>query len=181
MRTIGHITLWLGILAASFISIRHAAAVDWFSYGVAAAVGLVGVILLRVTAQQQVGGSDKLQADVAVMGSSLTLLRDRLGSEVNTRSRGVYDVHGWIDADLAPTLAEFVDARESLIPAHGMQLYADVMTRFAAGERMVNRAWSASADGYIDEVWICLERARKSFSDALVTLEAGHDPAAAPV
>ena len=39
-----------------------------------------------------------------------------------------------------------------MIPAFGMTAYAEVMSRFAAGERLLNRAWSASADGYLDEV-----------------------------
>lgn len=180
MRTLGHISLWVGILAASFVSICEAAAIDWVWYALTGAVGLVGVVLLRLTAKAQVGQGDKLRADVEVMDVSLTALHTQLAGEIEKRALGVYDVHGWIDAELAGAIAKFVDARESLIPAQGMQVYADVMTRFAAGERMINRAWSASADGYIDEVWICLERAHKSFVDAHRTLATatGATPAA---
>ena len=41
------------------------------------------------------------------------------------------------------------------------------MTRFAAGERYLNRVWSASADGYIDEVNEYLEKAKDQFVDSL--------------
>jgi len=47
-----------------------------------------------------------------------------------------------------------------------MQNYADVMSNFAAGERYINRVWSASTDGYVDEVRSYLERARAQFSEA---------------
>ena len=39
-----------------------------------------------------------------------------------------------------------------MIHVFGMQNYADVMSNFAAGERYINRVWSASTDGYVDEV-----------------------------
>jgi len=42
-----------------------------------------------------------------------------------------------------------------------------VMSSFAAGERYLNRVWSASADGYIDEVNAYLDKAREQFVDSL--------------
>jgi len=43
----------------------------------------------------------------------------------------------------------------------GLPAYAGIMTEFATAERSINRAWSASADGYIDEVWLSLDRAQR--------------------
>jgi hypothetical protein len=40
------------------------------------------------------------------------------------------------------------------------------MSNFAAGERYINRVWSASTDGYVDEVRMYLERAREQFREA---------------
>ena len=40
------------------------------------------------------------------------------------------------------------------------------MSRFAGGERYLNRVWSASADGYIDEVHAYLTKARDQLADA---------------
>jgi len=42
-----------------------------------------------------------------------------------------------------------------------------VMSCFAAGERYLNRVWSASADGYIDEVNAYLVKAQEQFVDSL--------------
>ena len=63
-------------------------------------------------------------------------------------------------------LQNFAEARESMIHVFGMQDYADVMSNFAAGERYINRVWSASTDGYVDEVTAYLERARDQFVEA---------------
>ena len=59
-----------------------------------------------------------------------------------------------------------VDARKSLSLIYNLQTYADIMSAFAAGERYINRVWSASADGYIDEIMEYLERAFEQFRDA---------------
>jgi hypothetical protein len=72
-----------------------------------------------------------------------------------------------IDELFAEDLATFVEARESLSHIHGLQVYADVMSHFASAERYLNRAWSASADGYLDEVTAYLDRAQVQFVDAL--------------
>ncbi len=48
-------------------------------------------------------------------------------------------------------LAAFVDARPRLVAKLGLGGYAELMDRFAAAERQLNRAWSAAADGYFDE------------------------------
>ena len=45
--------------------------------------------------------------------------------------------------------------------------YGEVMTDFAAAERYLNRVWSASADGYIDEVNEYLEKASNQFAACL--------------
>jgi len=41
-----------------------------------------------------------------------------------------------------------------------------VMSAFAAGERYINRVWSASTDGYVEEVRSYLERATQQFREA---------------
>ena len=68
--------------------------------------------------------------------------------------------------DYQTELAKFVDARKSIIPSCGLDTYADVMNSFAAGERYLNRVWSASVDGYIDEAQTYLSHSREQFEQA---------------
>jgi hypothetical protein len=44
------------------------------------------------------------------------------------------------------------------------------MSHFATGERYLNRCWSASTDGYIEEVHTYIGRAREQFQQALELL-----------
>ena len=71
-----------------------------------------------------------------------------------------------IDRLFREDLNTFADARESMVHVFGMQDYADVMSNFAAGERYINRVWSASTDGYVDEVNLYLDRALDQFREA---------------
>mgnify|MGYP001431041056 CR=1 FL=1 len=63
-------------------------------------------------------------------------------------------------------LAAFVDARPRLIAKIGMGGYAELMDRFAAAERQLNRAWSAAADGYIAEATHCLSNVPGMLAEA---------------
>ncbi len=78
----------------------------------------------------------------------------------------MYEARFEIDRLFRDDLSRFAEARESMIHVFGMQNYADVMSNFAAGERYINRVWSASTDGYVDEVRMYLERAREQFREA---------------
>ena len=78
-----------------------------------------------------------------------------------------YEAHFSIDRPFRQDLFAFADARESMQHAFGIQAYADIMSAFAAGERYLNRVWSASADGYVDEVNAYLHKASEQFSEAL--------------
>jgi hypothetical protein len=46
------------------------------------------------------------------------------------------------------------------------------MSHYAAGERYLNRVWSAAADGYIDESHTYIGRAQTQFEEANERLKA---------
>ena len=75
------------------------------------------------------------------------------------------------EQDPNPYLDAFVESRQSIAHSYGLQAYAEVMNEFAAGERYLNRVWSASTDGYIDEAHTYLEKARRQFGLALERFE----------
>lgn len=167
MRMAGHVLMWLGFLAAAFITTRQLDMVAWGAYVPAAVVGIAGVVLLRRTAGAAAAHADTVKTNLSTLEKSL----GRLVSNLETMNRDkekifVYDVHKRIDADLAEDLASFADARESMIHGIGLQEYATIMDHFARGERAVNRSWSASADGYIDEVWTYMKIAEESLREA---------------
>lgn len=54
----------------------------------------------------------------------------------------------------------FVDAaRRDMVAAGGLRLFANVIDRYSAAERRLNRCWSAAADGYLEESLASLDEA----------------------
>lgn len=180
MRLFGFLLLAIGFFGSAFLTVRHADSADlewqtieWSYYALTFVIGVVGVVILRVTAGKGATEAHKVEEDLAALDRSLGNILERLRGMIQGRqSIGVYDVHGRIDSELAVELAEFVEAREVMIHRFGLHNYASVMDRFAGGERQINRAWSASADGYVDEVWASLEIAEQQMKKAHEALEA---------
>ncbi|MGF1581679.1 MAG: hypothetical protein ACFCD0_20310 [Gemmataceae bacterium] len=56
-------------------------------------------------------------------------------------------------------VAGFIESRTEFIQQFGLGRYAEVMDRFAACERQINRSWSAAADGVYEESLVCLDAA----------------------
>ncbi len=171
LRLWGHLLLWLGFLVGVFMTVRHVEVVNdkwstiqWPYYVGSLLVGLAGVVVLRLTQQRAVTHADKLQSDIKVLEAKVSDLLAELAALLKGRdATSVFAVHTLIDARLVDKINAFVHARETLIHTYGLRQYAQVMTDFSIAERLVNRAWSASADGYIDEVWLSLEGAQSKF------------------
>lgn len=181
MKRIGLGALWAGVLGGAFVSVRHTDAIEWGAYAAAAVLALAGVILLRRSAAATASDGARVERDVGSLHDSAAQLVARLDAIVAERATlGVYEVKDRIDGALVEPLGVFADRREALIVAHGLDVYADVMTHFAHGERLINRAWSASADGYVDEVWRCVEAAQTLMQQARDRLVARGTPTSEP-
>lgn len=178
-RLLGHLLLWVGFLGGAFLAVRNPEVkenkwqtIHWPLYAIALSVGVVGVGLLRKTRRLDATHSGKVAANLRTLQQSLRALRDKLDTLLSQPERlDVFEIHAWIDAELMPEIGQFVESREALVHTCGLATYAAVMTDFSIGERNINRAWSASADGYVDEVWSCLERAAEKWQRVSERLE----------
>ncbi|MFQ5462478.1 MAG: hypothetical protein ACE5E5_07605 [Phycisphaerae bacterium] len=179
-KTFGMVLFFGGFLAGSLVSVRRAdsaglawATVEWGWFAASMAVGLVGVVMMRLAANAAETASGKVAGDLAAIGQSLSALQSKIGAICAGRpTTGVYEVHGLIDDQLAEELGVFVDARETVAREYGLPAYAELMNHFALAERNINRAWSASADGYEDEVWLCMQRAETLITKAKSAFDA---------
>lgn len=181
MRSLGHVLLWVGVIGGAFVAVRDPAAVPWLGYGAMAAVALVGVVLLRKTTAAATGAPEQVARRVDELRQALVRADEELRAlhEALTEAgeqADPYEVRERLDARLAEPLAAFGDGREAMIPSYGLEVYGEVMSRFAAAERLVNRTWSASADGYIDEVRLCVGQAHELMAQARERFEAAGLP-----
>lgn len=166
MKLVAFVLIALAFLAGAFISVLDPREVNWFYLVPTLAVGMVGLWLYRLAHHGETRSGHKLAGNIETLRISM----DRILSNLEAlAARGddlpVYEARFEIDRLFREDLGRFAEARESMIHVFGMQNYADVMSNFAAGERYINRVWSASTDGYVDEVRMYVTRALEQFRE----------------
>lgn len=172
MKQIGLLLITVGFLAGSLAAIVDQDQVRWGYFAAAIVVGVAGVFVARSGHHKMHKSEEKLTENIRAVETSLTgMVRSINTLSSEKHSINTYDVRFRIDELFMEDLAGFVEARESIAHIYGLITYGEVMSSFAAGERYLNRVWSASADGYIDEVNTYIEKAREQFSDCLTKIK----------
>ena len=171
MKTLGYIMITLGFLAGALLSVLDKSDVQWGHFIAALAAGAAGICIVQAARRHRAKAEGKLAANIQSIETALARIVENI-SQLNKEKLSLdpYDVRHSIDQLFREDLETFVEARESIAQVHGLHAYADIMSYFAAGERYLNRVWSASADGYIDEVNTYLDKAQSQFADTLQEL-----------
>jgi hypothetical protein len=167
MKTIALILVFGAFLAGAFISVIDPREVNWYWLAPVLMIGIIGLSLARKVHHEEAHAGHKLAGNMDLLGKSLDNILARLELINDSKEElPTYEARFEIDRLFREELNTFAEARESMIHVFGMQNYADVMSNFAAGERYINRVWSASTDGYVDEVNLYLGRALDQFREA---------------
>jgi hypothetical protein len=146
--------------------------IPWTWYLASIGVCVAGIVFLRVGKASEGQKSEKTGANLAEIKTSLDrLIENTIHLSKETDQLAPSQIARKIDETLADDLRIFADGRDSITSEFGLNVFADVMTQFAAGERSINRAWSAAADGYVDESATCVDRAIEMFREAKVLLD----------
>ncbi|MCA9733313.1 MAG: hypothetical protein H6696_09670 [Deferribacteres bacterium] len=167
IKWIGYLLFTVGVLGGSLISVLEVLAVQWGNFIALIVIALLGIFIVRREINKESTHEGKLAGNIQDISESL----EKIVAEVKAinssgEDANPYEIHKKIDDNLPDYFETFVKARESIGHVYGLQAYAEVMSSFAAGERYINRVWSASADGYIDESLEYLNRAEEQFADA---------------
>jgi hypothetical protein len=157
----------VAFLAGAFISVLHPTHVQWPWMIAVLIIGSVGLFLYRRVMHGETRSSQLLAGNIELLATCLRRISKNLNElHLSAESLPTYEARFEIDRLFREDLDTFAEARESMVHVFGIQNYADVMSNFAAGERYINRVWSASTDGYVDEVILYLGRAREQFEEA---------------
>ena len=134
-------------------------------------LGVVGITLVQLGNRKEQSSSENLD-NVANLETCLSLIYKK-SQHIITESEkiNVYDLAEYIDRTFRDDIEMFVESRKSISYAYGVQNYANVMSQFAAAERYLNRVWSASVDGYVDEVATYLKKSSEQFGSAYQALQ----------
>ncbi|UCE48618.1 MAG: hypothetical protein JSW47_00410 [Phycisphaerales bacterium] len=167
MKILGFLMVTVGFIVAALAAVLARDEVNWLLYVPAFAAGAAGVAAIRIENVRHSKTEHHVVARIETVESSL----ERISANINKlngekHSINTYDVRHRIDELFVDDLGKFADARESIVHRYGLAAYGEIMSSFAAGERYLNRVWSASADGYIDEVNAYLDRAKEQFTQS---------------
>ena len=158
----------VGFLAAALATVLDENAVRWLWYVPALIVGAAGVAAVRIDDARRNKTEHHVASRIETVEGSLERIATNIKKlNADKHSIHTYDMRHRIDELFIDDLEMFVDARESIAHRYGLAAYGEVMSDFAAGERYLNRVWSASADGYIDEVNTYLDKAQEQFNESL--------------
>ena len=168
MKKLGYLLITAGFLGGSYASVYNPETVQWNYFIIAVVIGAAGIALVRSHHKQESQSEGKLTDDLKILAESLNKIAVNI-KQLNSEKESIntYDMRHRVDELLTEDMINFVQARQSIVGKYGLQAYADLMGYFASGERYINRVWSASADGYIDEVNMYLDKAQKQFIGAL--------------
>jgi len=168
MKKLGYLMITFGFLGGSLAAIVDKENVQWFYFSAALGFGAAGVVLVRIGGHKISRSEGKLAANMQSIEASLSRIVQNI-TQLNREKQSIdpYEVRHHIDELFVEDINIFVQARDSIAKVHGLAVYGDVMSYFAAGERYLNRVWSASADGYVDEVNTYLDKAQEQFVESL--------------
>jgi ElaB/YqjD/DUF883 family membrane-anchored ribosome-binding protein len=166
MKTIGFLLLVAGFLVGAYATALDVDMVNWTLFITAAITAGAGILLVKRAANAYAQSETVLETNRSELRESLDNVVRDLQKMTESSSHEGEALRAEIDNRLKEDLRRFADARESMVHLYGLQTYADIMSSFAAGERYINRVWSASVDGYDKEAETYLEKAARQFSDA---------------
>ncbi|GAA3894480.1 hypothetical protein GCM10022228_02070 [Halomonas cibimaris] len=173
MKNVAFVFVILAFLGGAFLTSLDAEKVDWLFFLPIVTLGFIGAFFyIRASNKAAIHG-DTLKNNQAVMATSLHRIVANLDAlEGRKDSIPTYEMRFEIDRVFRDDLMRFADARNSMKHLFGIQCFADIMSSFAAGERYINRIWSASTDGYIDEVLLYISKANAQFKHAQEVFDA---------
>ena len=173
MKNLAYLLITAGFLYGSYVAVETPEGIAVTPFAVALGVGAVGIGMLRAGQLQESRDETRVATNLDSLTTALDqLVRASLELEDESVKLDVSDIRRVIDERFPKHLDDFVQARQSLAVRHGLQTYADVMNPFAAGERYLNRAWSASTDGYRTEARTHISKALAQFEEARDALRA---------
>jgi len=166
MKNFGYFLVAAGFLGGAFATSLDVQNVDWILFTGTAGAAFIGLLIYKRQLSTLARSEEVLEVNRVELRESIANVVKDLSDIVEGELTQGAVLRDRIDLKVREDLRRFADARESMVHLFGLQTYADIMSHFAAGERYINRVWSASADGYDGEANTYLQKAAGQFDEA---------------
>ncbi len=167
MKNLAFLLVVIAFTAGAYLTSLDEKVINWNYFVPVVLVGFASAFWYKSLSNAEAKSGDLLETNKATLIASLDNILVNL-KDLNGRKEKIptYDMRFEIDKIFRDDLINFADARDSMKHLFGIQHFADIMSSFAAGERYINRVWSASTDGYVDEVMLYVEKSLYQFEHA---------------
>ncbi|MEE2901017.1 MAG: hypothetical protein VYC39_01750 [Myxococcota bacterium] len=130
-------------------------------------VAITGLIAWRkaVAATSANEAESKDGQDPATLLSDLVAPLEKLGAEIGDLD--TESITARVDEVLDKYVLPFAEVRQRIVNKFGMEQGAEILVVVAYGERMLNRVWSAAADGHHQEACNSFPEASEAFNEAV--------------
>lgn len=171
----GSVLFTLGIIIAISGAAKPPAAeatfpdtIPVFIAGILAAVAGIEIwwghrSILRLLAGDGDSDSDSPDNPFVILNQLIPALKE-LESRIDEMASS--EIESAIDDVASNFVTPFIEGRQSLIDQLGLKAGADLLVISATGERMLNRTWSAAADGHLVEARNSFREAAQAFDEA---------------
>lgn len=148
MRTRANVLLSIGTILATLGGARLPE-VQWLLVGVGSAVLVAGGIMFRLASRRpEEAGKEEGVAAVETLRGLADDLRDLLRASASLSLTELVDRLSELETGAMAQIGEAIPEQLQVL---GGARFAEIYGEYAAGERLIHRAWSAAADGHRPE------------------------------
>ena len=171
MERLGFFVFSLGLIVAITAGAKAPEATGgwpdtWPFFVAAALVCAAGLVIWRkgVSASAAADESGGEEQDPVTLIANLQAPMDQLGEEVDGLDAEAITER--VDTLLSDYVLPFAMVRQKVVDKMGMEKGAEVLVVIAYGERILNRVWTAAADGHLPEARACYPEAAEALREA---------------
>jgi hypothetical protein len=170
MKKLAFVLIILSLILSSVFSIQDTTLVEWNYFIPSIFIGIIGIFILKRKAKLYKNDFEKQKTSIDDLKNSLNNIINNF-SKIEFNEYTINNLNNILDDLFLNDINIFINSRNVIKHRFGILEYSKIMSHFAAAERLLNRAWSASIDSYIDEVRKSLASSNSEFKLALDELE----------
>jgi len=162
MKKLAIFLLVISVILSSLVSLQNLEKVAWLYFIPSLCLGFIGLIIIKFKNKKDKKEAVSNTNNFYDIKTSLTNIVYNLKT-IKVEENNLNNLNKVLDNLFLNDINKFIESRYLIKYKFGVLSFSNVMSHFAAGERLLNRAGSASTDGYFEETVNSIEAANYEF------------------
>jgi len=169
MKVLAIFLIVISVILSSLSALQSVEKVAWIYFIPSLGMGVLGLIIIKLRFKKDKKEAVLNTSNFNNIKVSLTNIINNLDT-LKINENNLNSLNSDLDRLFLEDISKFIEARYLIKYKYGVLSFSNIMSHFAAAERLLNRAWSASVDGYINEVIGSIEASKSEFKLCLESL-----------